>query len=73
MRHDLDHRYLSGSSDRQLDLFGSPRTPATRWAPTWEALPVEARSELTALMTQLILDHASSDVPLLTGGAHHEP
>jgi hypothetical protein len=38
--------------------------PFTSWraigAPAWPDLPAEARVALTSLMTQLILDHAST-------------
>ena len=49
--------------------------PASRspgWAPAWEALPAQARAELTALMIRLILDHARSHPATAVKGARHE-
>ncbi|MGY3614224.1 hypothetical protein [Bradyrhizobium sp. USDA 10063] len=44
---------------QQMDLFGSGLSNGAIGAPTWPDLPAEARSALTSLMTQLILDHAA--------------
>jgi hypothetical protein len=42
---------------QQIDLFGEePQTIGDM--PAWSGLPTEIRAALTALMTQLILDHA---------------
>jgi hypothetical protein len=42
-----------------MDLFGTDRSNGAIGAPAWPELPAEARSALTNLMTQLILDHAA--------------
>jgi hypothetical protein len=44
----------------QMDLFGSDLSNGANGAPAWPELPAEARAALTSLMTQLILDHAST-------------
>ncbi len=43
---------------KQMELFGSVR-PGPGGVPLWPELPEEARSTLTALMAQLILDHVA--------------
>ena len=45
---------------QQMDLFGSGLPNAAIGAPAWPELPAEARTALTNLMTQLILDHAAT-------------
>jgi hypothetical protein len=45
------------SEPRQFDLFGGNRPRSIGDAPTWSALPAEARSELIDLMRRLILEH----------------
>jgi hypothetical protein len=42
----------------QMDLFGSPQASGVIGAPAWLELPAETQRTLTALMTQLILEHA---------------
>jgi hypothetical protein len=44
---------------RQMDLFKSDRPDGAIGTPAWPDLPAEARTTLTNLMTQLILDHAA--------------
>ena len=57
---------------RQPDLFATltSRTPGS--VPAWEALPVQARTDLTALMIRLILEHAGSARATAMEGAYHE-
>ena len=43
---------------RQMDLFKSDQPDGAIGAPSWPELPLEARSALTSLMSQLILHHA---------------
>jgi len=43
---------------QQMELFGSVR-PGPGGVPLWPELPEEARSALTELMAQLILDHVA--------------
>jgi hypothetical protein len=45
---------------RQMDLFGSGLSNDAIGAPAWSELPAEARTALTSLMTQLILNHAAT-------------
>ena len=52
-----DHR----RAPRQMELFGDARG-STIDAPTWPDLPRETRRALTALMAQLLLDHADQNV-----------
>jgi hypothetical protein len=47
-----------------MDLFDSSR-PEAGGAPLWQELPEQARSTLTELMAQLILDHAAKAASLL--------
>ncbi len=72
MRHDRKHHRRRPSGDRQLDLFGPPRKHAREAIPAWEALPAQARSELMALMTRLILNHARNGGASVIGEARHE-
>jgi hypothetical protein len=45
-------------AERQLDLFvRSHPTPVAK-APTWRELPEQARTDLTCLITRLMLKHA---------------
>jgi hypothetical protein len=45
-------------AERQLDLFvRSHPTPVAK-APTWRELPEQARTDLTCLITRLMLEHA---------------
>jgi hypothetical protein len=46
---------------RQFDLFGGNRPQSTGDAPTWSALPAEARSELIGLMRRLMLEHVDRE------------
>jgi len=41
-----------------MDLFKSDQPDGAIGAPSWPELPLEARSALTSLMSQLILHHA---------------
>jgi hypothetical protein len=57
---------------RQFDLFGGNRPHASDDAPTWSALPAEARSELIGLMRRLILEHVDQEQPNAAAGASHD-
>jgi hypothetical protein len=72
MRHDHERHRRQPSTARQLDLFGHPKSGTKERTPVWEALPAQTRTELTALMTRLILDHARGDVSSPIGEARHE-
>jgi hypothetical protein len=48
---------------QQMGLFDGAK-PETGGAPAWPDLPERARSALTELLAQLILDHAAKAVPL---------
>jgi hypothetical protein len=65
---------LSGrrSKPRQLDLFGGNRSRSAGNAPTWSALPAEARSELIDLMRQLLLEHVDREPRNAAAGAGHD-
>jgi hypothetical protein len=55
---------------QQMELFGSVR-PGPGGVPLWPELPQEARSALTELMAQLILDHvAKAAHPPLKEASH---
>ena len=58
MRHDHERHRRQPSAARQLDLFNQPKSGTKERTPGWEALPAQTRTELMALMTRLILDHA---------------
>ena len=51
-------RSATTARPRQIDLFAED---TGKTAPTWRALPEEARVRLTNLMARLILDHARLD------------
>jgi hypothetical protein len=51
-------RHYLRSRRQQMDLFKTDLAGAPG-APLWPDLPEEARSVLTGLMTQLILNHAA--------------
>ena len=55
----------------QMELFGSVR-PGPGVVPLWPELPEEARSTLTALMAQLILDHVAKAVRPPAKEASHD-
>lgn len=57
---------------QQMDLFDSAK-PETGSAPVWKELPEQARSALTELMAQLILDHAARAGIRLFGAAVSGP
>jgi hypothetical protein len=57
---------------RQFDLFGGNRPCSISDAPTWSALPVEARSEVIDLMRRLILEHVDRDQRNAAVGASHD-
>jgi hypothetical protein len=65
---------LSGrrGEPRQFDLFGGNRPRSTSDAPTWSALPAEARSELIGLMRRLILEHVDRERRKAAAGAGHD-
>ena len=65
-----DRRNRPGTVE-QPDLFAGPASPPG-WAPAWEALPAQARTDLTALITRLILDQARSRPATAVEGARHE-
>jgi hypothetical protein len=45
-------------AEGQLDLFGTSHPRPVAKAPTWRELPEQARTDLTCLITRLMLDHA---------------
>lgn len=51
-------RYDRRLGQQQMDLFSNGFPNGTPGAPMWPELPAEARTALTNLMTQLILEHA---------------
>jgi hypothetical protein len=55
-----------------LDLFGASRSRLVAPSPVWEALPSQARAELTALMTLLIVEHARACSAAAIGAEHDE-
>jgi hypothetical protein len=57
---------------RQFDLFGRNRPHSTDDAPTWSALPAEARSELIGLMRRLILEHVDREQRSEAVGGSHD-
>jgi hypothetical protein len=57
---------------RQFDLFGGNRPRSTGDAPTWSALPPEARSELIDLMRRLILEHVDREQRGAAAGDSHD-
>jgi len=57
---------------RQFDLFGGNRPRSTGDAPTWSALPPEARSELIDLMRRLILEHVDREQRSAAAGDSHD-
>jgi len=57
---------------RQFDLFGGNRPRSTGDAPTWSALPPEARSELIRLMRRLILEHVDREQRSAAAGDSHD-
>jgi hypothetical protein len=71
MRHERERHRGRPEADRQLDLFSQLRQRATGQPPAWTALPAQARTDLTALMTRLILDHVRN--ASVTGEERREP
>jgi hypothetical protein len=57
---------------RQFDLFGGNRPHAGDEAPTWSALPAEARSELIGLMRRLMLEHVGREQRNVAAGDSHD-
>jgi hypothetical protein len=57
---------------RQFDLFRGNRPRLAGDAPTWSALPAEARSELIDLMRRLILEHVDREQRSAAAGASHD-
>ena len=72
MRHDHERHRRQPSAGRHLDLFNQPKSGTKERTPGWEALPAQTRTELTAFMTRLILDHAQRGVSSPIGEACHE-
>jgi hypothetical protein len=60
------------SEPRQFDLFGGKRSRSAGDAPTWSALPTEARSELIGLMRRLILEHVDREQRSEAVGGSHD-
>lgn len=57
------------SVPQQIDLFAE--SAVTGKMPAWSGLPAETRLALTALMTRLILDHASKRRIVTEDGHDH--
>ena len=57
------HRHRAQMPGRQPDLFSEPQPLAAEATPGWSTLPDQARHALTALMTRLLITHASGTVP----------
>src|SRR5215211_647455 len=57
------HRRRARTPERQPELFSAPQPPVAGAAPGWSALPDQARHAVTALMTRLLITHASGTVP----------
>ncbi|MGY3488057.1 hypothetical protein ACVW1C_005940 [Bradyrhizobium sp. USDA 4011] len=57
---------------QQINLFGSGLSNGALGAPAWSELPAEARTALTSLMTQLILDHAAMTATPPAKGVDHD-
>ena len=53
---------------QQFDLFGGTRPRSTGDAPTWSALPAEARSELIGLLRRLMLEHVDREQRTVAAG-----
>lgn len=62
-------RLARRSVPQQIDLFAG--NDVTGEMPAWSGLPMETRSALTALMTRLILDHASKRQIVTEDGHDH--
>jgi hypothetical protein len=57
------HRRRARTPERQPELFSAPQPPVAGAAPGWSTLPDPARHAVTALMTRLLITHASGTVP----------
>ena len=57
------HRRRARTPERQPELFSAPQPPVAGAAPGWSTLPDRARHAVTALMTRLLITHASGAVP----------
>jgi hypothetical protein len=73
----MTRRRTKALSDRrrepqQFDLFGVNRPRSAGDAPTWSALPAEARSELIGLMRRLILEHVDREQRNAAAGDSHD-
>jgi hypothetical protein len=55
----LRHERRSGT--QQFDLFTTGSRGSTASTPEWRTLPVSTRQALTALLMQLIFEHAAVD------------
>ena len=57
------HRRRARTPECQPNLFSTPQPPIAGAAPGWSTLPDQARHTVTALMTCLLITHASGTVP----------
>jgi delta 1-pyrroline-5-carboxylate dehydrogenase len=55
-----------------MDLFRVATEDSADGAPAWQELPSEARSMLTSLIAQLILDHAGKTLAAPAREAGHD-
>ena len=62
-------RLARRSVPQQIDLFAG--NAVTGKMPAWSGLPAETQAALTALMTRLILDHASKRQIVTEDGHDH--
>ena len=56
----------------QQDLFGASPSRSGEGSPAWEALPAQARAELTTLMIRLIVEYAHACTATAIGVGRHE-
>jgi hypothetical protein len=57
---------------QQMELFGAIQSDSLVGAPAWRKLPVEARTALTGLMAQLMLQHAAKSPTPTEREASHD-
>ena len=57
------HRRRARTPERQPELFSEPQPLAAEATPGWSTRPDQARHAVTALMTRLLITHASGTVP----------
>jgi hypothetical protein len=55
--------------ERQPDLFSVPQPPGATAAPGWSSLPDGAQQAVTALVTRLLITHATGAAPKAGGDA----